>query len=395
MIATEVDVVTVVVVIEKFALVAPASTVTDAGTTAAALLLESETTTPPVGAAEVRVTVPLSGLPPITGLVVTVTLLMAGGGGLIVSATVLLTPASEAVSVTPVEVATLPMVTVKVADVDPAGITTLAGTLAAEVLLLERKTVKPPVEAAAVEVTVPVAVPGPAMVVGLTENVLRTGGGFTVIPNVVLLPPKVAVKVTAVELLTVPAVTRKVCVVVPCGTVTDAGRVAAFVLELVSVTVAPGGAAAPDNVRVPAPVVPLTIVDGVTTRLLGTTGAGLTVTPVVTLTPENEAVIVTAVATLTVPAVRMNVVEVEPAGTVTLAGIVAPAGDELSATVAPPVNAADDRLTVQIAPPDGDTEVGLHATLLKPGVCEIVMVPFVADTGTAVPLASAAELPLS
>lgn len=59
--------VTVFVVTVKLALVAPAATVTDGGTVAAAvLLLLKETTRPPDGAAAVKVTVPVTGVPPTT-----------------------------------------------------------------------------------------------------------------------------------------------------------------------------------------------------------------------------------------------------------------------------------------------------------------------------------------
>ena len=52
----------------KLALVCPATTVTLAGTVAATLLLDSVTTVPPVGAAAVRVTVPVELVPPVTVL---------------------------------------------------------------------------------------------------------------------------------------------------------------------------------------------------------------------------------------------------------------------------------------------------------------------------------------
>src|ERR1700732_2355880 len=52
----------------KLALVCPAATVTLAGTVAAALLLVRVTTVPPLGAAAVRVTVPVELVPPVTVL---------------------------------------------------------------------------------------------------------------------------------------------------------------------------------------------------------------------------------------------------------------------------------------------------------------------------------------
>ena len=58
----------------KVAVVEPAATVTDAGTVA---LLEPDarvTVTPPVGAATVRVTVPVELLPPVTEVGLSVTL---------------------------------------------------------------------------------------------------------------------------------------------------------------------------------------------------------------------------------------------------------------------------------------------------------------------------------
>ncbi len=58
---------TVVVVTENVAVVAPAATVTLAGTVATAvLLLVSVTTAPPEGAALLRVTVPVEEVPPVT-----------------------------------------------------------------------------------------------------------------------------------------------------------------------------------------------------------------------------------------------------------------------------------------------------------------------------------------
>ena len=66
-IVTEVEKSTMFVFTGKVALVAPAGTVTLAGTEATdGLLLERETTAPPLGAGPFRVTVPVEGFPPVT-----------------------------------------------------------------------------------------------------------------------------------------------------------------------------------------------------------------------------------------------------------------------------------------------------------------------------------------
>ena len=65
-IVTGVDEATAEVVIGKFALVAPAVTVTLDGTVAAVALLERETGNPPAGAPDVSLTVPVALLPPVT-----------------------------------------------------------------------------------------------------------------------------------------------------------------------------------------------------------------------------------------------------------------------------------------------------------------------------------------
>jgi len=81
------------------------------------------------------------------------------------------------------------VLTVKVADVEPCGTVTLAGTLAAEVLELESDTATPPVPATSVRVTVPVPAWPLTIVLGLTETLLRAAGsGVTVRPNVLLTP---------------------------------------------------------------------------------------------------------------------------------------------------------------------------------------------------------------
>jgi hypothetical protein len=107
-----------------------------------------------------------------------------GVGAVTVSPAVLVTPPKVAVMVTAVEAVTDSVATVKVLPVAPAGTDTLAGTVAAAVLLLESVTTAPPEGAAALRVTVPVEELPPATLVGFSdtaESVGPTGGGFTVI----------------------------------------------------------------------------------------------------------------------------------------------------------------------------------------------------------------------
>jgi hypothetical protein len=77
-----VEAVTALVEMANVALVAPAATTTLAGTVATALLLDSCTANPPVGAADVRVSVPCAAVPPRTlaGLTATPERVAAAGG---------------------------------------------------------------------------------------------------------------------------------------------------------------------------------------------------------------------------------------------------------------------------------------------------------------------------
>jgi hypothetical protein len=119
----------------KVALVAPAATVTLAGTVArAVLLLVSVTTAPPEGAALARVAVPCELLPPTTvdGLSV-IAKSVAGGGavGSTVKVADCVTPPPDTEMVTTVVVVTAVVKMLNPPLVFPAGITTLLGTIVA------------------------------------------------------------------------------------------------------------------------------------------------------------------------------------------------------------------------------------------------------------------------
>ena len=82
----EVKVLTAVVVTGKVVVVAPAATVTLAGTVAMVLSLDSVTTAPPAGAGLLKVTVPVEELPPVT--LVGLKVRFESTGGLMVSVAV-------------------------------------------------------------------------------------------------------------------------------------------------------------------------------------------------------------------------------------------------------------------------------------------------------------------
>ena len=81
---------------------------------------------------------------------------------------------------TGVEAVTARVVTVNVALVAPAGMVTLAGTVATAGLSLERETMTPPVRADPLSVTLPVEGDPPLTLVGFSASEVRVGGGVTV-----------------------------------------------------------------------------------------------------------------------------------------------------------------------------------------------------------------------
>src|SRR3990172_9923934 len=162
----EVTAPTALVFTENVAVVSPAATVTLAGTVAAALPLDSATTAPLAGAGPFRVTVPVEDSPPVTLAGLTET--AASAGGLIVRG-VFCVPFTLPVMVAEVTAPTALVFTENVAVVSPAATVTLAGSVAAA-LLLDSATSAPPAGAGPLKVTVPVEDSPPATLAGLTET---------------------------------------------------------------------------------------------------------------------------------------------------------------------------------------------------------------------------------
>jgi hypothetical protein len=121
--------VTACVVTLKLASVAPAETVTVAGTVAPAPPAWRETTTPPVGAAAASLTLPADAVPPRTVDGESVTCTGTARGDKIRRVAVFVTPDSDAERVTSVSVVTVDATTFATALLCPAAIVTDAGTV--------------------------------------------------------------------------------------------------------------------------------------------------------------------------------------------------------------------------------------------------------------------------
>lgn len=143
---------------------------------------------------------------------------------------------------------------VKLALLAPAAMLTLAGTCATDVLLLWSMTITPLRGAGPFNVTVPVELAPPTTELGLL--LIEDNVAALTVRAAVLLVPRVAVIVVELLFATAYVVAVKVAVVLPAGTDTDAGTVAAAVLLLCNATDVPPVGAGPVRVTVPVEFVP-------------------------------------------------------------------------------------------------------------------------------------------
>jgi len=178
-IVTPVDVLTDPVETLNPALVAPAATVTLAGTVAAGLLLDKLTTAPPAGAPLVSVTVPCALEPDdtVAGLIETACRLAGADGGVTVSVAVLVDPLYDAVIVTTVLADTAVVAIVNEPAKPFSGMVTLAGTDATAALLLDSPTTAPPNGAPTLSTTLPLDGLDPTTDDGCVDIVESVAGG--------------------------------------------------------------------------------------------------------------------------------------------------------------------------------------------------------------------------
>jgi hypothetical protein len=174
-----------------------------------------------------------------------------------------------------------PVVTVNEPLRAPAGIVTVDGTWATDVLPLVRDTAAPLGGAAPVSVTVPVDDVPTGTVVGF--NVSDLNEATDTVRVVVRVVPYAAVIVTEVEDATPVVVIVKVALLEPAAIATLGGTCATDVLLLCRVTTAPPAGAAPVRVTVPVELFPPTTEVGV--RVREESVGALMVTVVVLLTP--------------------------------------------------------------------------------------------------------------
>jgi len=256
---------------ENCALVEPAGTETAAGAESEEALLDRVTLAPPEPAPWDKVTVQVV-VPPDAMLV--------GVQATEVSVIVAATNVIDAVCELPLKVAVitapepLPAVAVKVPVTEPAATETVAGTVMAAVLLLDRATLTPPEPAVCDKVTVQVVVAPGAMLAGEQATEVRLDvSDANVIDAVCELPFNVAVTAATWPAAPLPAPAEKVPLVAPAVMEIVAGTVIVVVL-LDRATLTPPEGAACESATVHRDEVPDVTVDGAQESPLTSVGEG-------------------------------------------------------------------------------------------------------------------------
>ena len=169
-------------------------------------------------------------------------------------------------------------------------------------------------------------------------------------------------------MVTEPSVAVKLAEVEPAGTVREAGKASAELLEFSATAEPPDGAG---RFRMTVHVVepPGARLEGLhPTEVVSTAGAdtvGVSVTFAVRETPFKVAVTVALWLVATEAAAAAKLIELDPAGTVTRAGTVRLPALLVRITVVPPAGAAALSVTVQFALPGVTMETGLHPSELR------------------------------
>ena len=325
--------------------VAPAATVTEAGTPTPGSLLLRLTTMPPAGAGPFRFT-----LLDVVGSPATIDVgdraTESNAGGLTVRRAVLVTPLYVAEIVTIFGVETNEVVIVKTGDaVAPAATVTEAGTPTPGSLLL-KLTLIPPAGAGPLRFTLLDVVGSPATTDVGDRATESNATGLTVRMAVLVTPLYVAEIVTMVVTETNEVVIVKTGdAVAPAATVTEAGTPTPGSL-LVKLTRMPPAGAGPlrftllDVVGIPATT-------DVGDRATESNATGLTVKMAVLVTPLYVAEIVTVLVVETNDVVIVKTGDaVAPAATVTEAGTPTPGSLLLKLTTMPPAGAGAFRVTL-------------------------------------------------
>lgn len=323
-------------VMTKVAEVAPAGTVTLTGTVAAVVLLDtSVTTAPPTGAADVNVTVPVLVTAPYMDDGLSVTVESAGGGGVTVRLADVVLPFVVAEIETTVLVATVPAVTVNIADVCPAATVTATGTVATFVLLDDNETTFPPVGAATLSVTVPVTCPPETIEAGESDRLCTLGPRMASVA-LALIPFAVALRIAVESTETTLVWMLMEADICPAGIVTVVGTDIAR-LELAIRTAKPPPGAIPE-IRMVAFVDPPPVTEAGDNVIECGVGASMVMMADCSV-PKQLAVMMTLVAIATGLASISNSPVVCPSGMTIFVGIETTVLDALSATVVPPKGA--------------------------------------------------------